>query len=265
MWTLRVTLSGLLLAAAGCQQSEVRPQTVPLPLDANEGTMFAVVDLGRDVPDLDRYGRLGDMDRLGGPTLDVEAARVFVAQFPRGSFNGVRGPELVYVRDSEVRDGLDAVRLPNPEKVFEVVEGALVPAEEPPGTYADLRVPCDASRAATRPSYDVDDDPRCPIYGAPVVVTCDRLSGMRWTARTGEREVQIGVTQEGCRVELTCAEDEACPAEFPMRAILPPQGAAAGEAALMELFPVEGGERCVRMEGEVPTFECGASTLTLTP
>lgn len=260
-----MTLSCVLLAAAGCRQSQVRPQTVPLPQDAEEGTIFAVVDLGREVPDLDRYGRLGDIDRLGGPSLEVEAAQVFVARYPRGSFNGVRGPELVYVGASEERDGLDAVRLPAPAEMFEVVEGALVPAGDPPAKYADLRVPCDASRAATRPSYDIDAAPRCPINGAPVVVTCDNLPRGRWIARIGDgdQEIPVGLTQQGCRVDLECTDEDGCPPEFPMMGVLPPKGAATGEAALMRLDPLERSGSCVRTEEDTPTFECADLRFTL--
>ena len=264
---MRSALGLLLLIACKTERPPEPTPTTRLVLpESEESTIFVIVDLDESIQPADRFGRLGNVERLGGPTLDIEASAPHVIPFPRGSFNGVVGPERVIVR-TDLRDGLDAVRLPIPEKMF-ALQGSELVAVDPPPSIAELRVPCDSSRAATRPSVEEDPEPRCAIIDGAVVITCATLATTR-TARTIQlagREIAVVLTQEGCRVELSCVSDSDCAPGFPMRAILPPRASASGEGALLELVSViDPHFRCPRTEAETPTFACPDATMTLIP
>ncbi len=234
----------------------------------DDRTLFAVINLADSVAPEDRYGRLGNVPRLGGPMLEVVAVEPYVISFKPSAFNGVTGPELVYAGGPSVlRDGLDALHLPPAEAVFTVEAGELVPADAPE-SMRDLRVPCDGSRAATRPNVEEDPVPRCAVEDAAVVITCAKLAASPTLRhlQSGGRELPVTMTQEGCRVDFVCRDEQDCAPGFPLRAILPPRAVGSGDAALVELFSVvDPSLRCGRTETDPPTFACPDSTWTLLP
>jgi hypothetical protein len=250
------------LAVIGCEQGGVRSQSFSLPA-AGDGTIFVIVEVGQVAEGRERYGRLGAVTELGGPSLEIEAGDLSIAEFPPGTFNGVRGPELVFMGGpADPRDGMDAVRMPKPTRAFKVDRGALDDSEV---ELSDLRVPCDPARAATRPSVEVDPSPRCPVAKASVV-TCDSIASV-WTERratTPAGQARVSLAQKGCRIEIACIVGTPCVSPFPMWAVLPPHGAAKGEDALLELVSIASPVvRCPRVGGAVPTFDCPDGAIEL--